>query len=72
MSAYGVLPETGRCKPLFGGVTMDERENQRRRSCWNRLWEVPAALVAVPVAVAAIVGVGTAPIWVPIVLMRRR
>jgi hypothetical protein len=69
MSAYGVLPETGRCKPLFGAVTMDARENERRRSCWNRLWEVPTAVVAVPITIGIIIGVATAPIWGPIVLL---
>ena len=69
MAAYGVLPETGRCKPLFGALTMDARENERRRSCWYRLWEVPAALVAVPVTVGVLVGVATAPIWAPLLLL---
>jgi hypothetical protein len=69
MSAYGVVPETGRCKPLFGGVTMDSRENERRRSCWNRAWEVPAAIVVVPIAVGVILAGATAPIWVPLVLL---
>ena len=71
LSAYGVAPETGRCKPLFGALTMDARENDRRRSCWNRLWEVPTAIVAVPIAVGVIVGAATAPIWAPILLLRR-
>lgn len=69
MSPYGVLPETGRCKPLFGGVTMDPRENERRRSCWNRLWEVPTAIVIVPIAVGVVVGAATAPIWAPLILL---
>lgn len=69
MSAYGVRPETGRCKPLFGAIAMDPRENERRRSCWNRLWEVPTALVAVPITAGIIVGVATAPIWAPLLLL---
>jgi hypothetical protein len=69
MAPYGVVPETGRCKPLFGGVSMDARENERRRSCWNRLWEVPTAIVVVPVAIGVIVAGATAPIWVPLVLL---
>lgn len=69
MAPYGIEPETGRCKPLFGGVTMDSRENERRRSCWNRLWEVPTAIVVVPIAVGVIVAGATAPIWVPLVLL---
>jgi len=69
MSPYGVLPETGRCKPLFGAVTMDARENERRRSCWNRLWEVPTAIVVVPITIGVIIGAATAPIWAPIFLL---
>jgi hypothetical protein len=71
MSAYGVRPETGRCKPLFGAITMDPRENERRRSCWNRLWEVPTAVVVVPITVGVIVAAATSPIWVPLVLLHR-
>jgi hypothetical protein len=70
MSAYSVAAETGRCKPLFGALTMDSRENERRRSCWNRLWEVPTAVVVVPVTVGVIVGLATAPIWGPLLLLR--
>jgi hypothetical protein len=70
MSAYGVEPETGRCKPLFGAATMNKDDDARRRSCWNRLWEVPAAIVVVPVAIVVVVGVATSPIWAPILLLR--
>ena len=69
MSAYAVAPETGGCKPLFGALTMDEHENERRRSCWNRLWEVPTAIVVVPVTIGVIVGLATAPIWGPLLLL---
>ena len=70
MSAYEVAPESGRCKPLFGALTMDNRENDRRRSCWNRLWEVPTAVVVVPLTVGVIVGLATSPIWAPLLLLR--
>ena len=69
MSAYGVEPETGRCKPLFGALTMDARENERRRSCWNRLWEVPTAVVVVPVAIGVIVGAATSAIGAPLLFL---
>ncbi|MFI5350055.1 MAG: hypothetical protein ACHQ2Z_10960 [Elusimicrobiota bacterium] len=69
MSAYTAEPETGRCKPLFGALTMDDRENERRRSCWNRLWEVPTAVVVVPLAIGVIVGLATAPVWAPLLLL---
>lgn len=66
MSAYPVAAETGRCRPLF---TLERDENARRRSCLNRLWEVPAALVVYPAGAAIIIGVGTAAIWVPLLLL---
>lgn len=53
------------CKPVF----RIERDPHERHSCWNRLWEVPAAIVVVPVAAAVIVGVATSPIWVPILVL---
>lgn len=58
--------DTGSCRPFFVSPSLDWGEGAPRHSCWNRLWEVPAALVAVPVALA----VFTAPIWGPIVLLR--
>lgn len=67
LSGFEVERETGRCRPLFPSV---DEEAQRRHSCWNRLWEVPAALVVYPVAVVLLVGAVTAPVWVPIVLLR--
>jgi len=70
MSAYGVKPETGRCKPLFGAAAMNPRDDERRRSCWNRLWEVPAAVAMAPIAAGVLVGAATAPIWLPILLLR--
>jgi hypothetical protein len=48
---------------------MDSCEGERRRSCWNRLWEVPAAVVVVPVALGVVVGLATAPIWGPLLLL---
>lgn len=53
--------DTGACKPLF--ILWDD--DVPKRSCWHRLWEVPAALVVVPTAL----GVITAPVWVPILLL---
>ena len=57
--------DTGSCRPFFVYPSRDWGEGAPRHSCWNRLWEVPAALVAVPVALAVL----TAPVWVPIVLL---
>ncbi len=57
--------DTGSCKPFFVKPSRDWGEGAARHSCWHRLWEVPAALVVAPVALAIV----TAPIWVPIVLL---
>ncbi|MEK7381684.1 MAG: hypothetical protein AAB262_00165 [Elusimicrobiota bacterium] len=66
MSAYAVAVETGRCRPLF---TLEREEDARRRSCWNRLWEIPAAIAVYPAAAAILIGAGTAAIWVPLLLL---
>ena len=57
---------TGSCRPFFIVPSLDWGTGAPNHSCWNRLWEVPAALVAVPVALAII----TAPVWVPIVVLK--
>lgn len=57
--------DTGSCKPFFVSPSRDWGEGAPRHSCWNRLWEVPTALVVAPIAL----GVVTAPVWVPIVLL---
>lgn len=56
---------TGRCKPWFVSPSRDWGEGAPKHSCWNRLWEVPTALVAAPAAL----GFLTAPVWVPLVLL---
>ncbi len=68
MTAYAIAPETGTCKTLFPFFRNEWLEDHRH-SCWNRLWEVPAAAIFYPVAAAGIIGVITAPIWVPILLL---
>lgn len=69
LSAYPIAAETGRCRPLFRLPEWDREEDARRHSCWNRLWEVPAALVAYPLGAAIIIGTGSAPVWVPLLLL---
>ena len=76
MSAYAVEPESGRCRPLLGPLLKDlssedweGQEANKRRSCWNRVWEVPTAIVAYPALVGIFVGFVTAPIWVPLLLL---
>lgn len=69
MSGYPVAAETGRCRPLLRAPSIEGDQEPRRHSCWNRLWEVPAALVAYPVGAALIIGGCTAPIWIPLLLL---
>ncbi|MBI5247785.1 MAG: hypothetical protein HY923_11460 [Elusimicrobia bacterium] len=59
-------PDTGSCRPFFIAPSLDWGSGAPKHSCWHRLWEVPAALVAVPVALAII----TAPVWLPIVVLK--
>lgn len=58
--------DTGRCKPWFVSPSRDWGEGAPKHSCWNRFWEVPTAIVVVPVALAIM----TAPVWAPIVLLK--
>lgn len=58
--------DTGKCKPWFVSPDRDWGQGAPKHSCWNRLWEVPAALIAAPIAIAIV----TAPIWVPIVVLK--
>ncbi len=58
--------DTGSCRPFFLSPALDWGAPAPKHSCWNRLWEVPVALVAVPLAL----GIMTAPVWVPVVLLK--
>ncbi len=58
--------DTGSCKPFFVSPSRDWGEGAPKHSCWHRLWEVPAALIAAPIALAIV----TAPVWVPIVVLK--
>jgi hypothetical protein len=58
--------DTGSCRPFFISPSLDWGAGAPRHSCWHRLWEIPVALVAVPLALAVM----TAPIWAPIVLLK--
>jgi len=68
MSHYAITPETGTCKPLLPFLIKDWEE-EKRHSCWHRVWEVPTAVVVYPTVAVVFVGVVTAPIWVPILLL---
>ena len=59
-----VKNDTGACRPWFVSPAKDWGEGAPKHSCWNLVWEVPAALVAVPLAL----GIITAPVWLPIIL----
>jgi hypothetical protein len=58
--------DTGNCKPWFVAPSRDWGDGAPRHSCWNRFWEVPTAIVVVPIALAIL----TAPIWAPILLLK--
>ena len=71
MTGYEVERSSGRCLPLFDAPTgFDDQDARPRRSCWNRLWEVPTAIVVIPVVVVVALGAVTAPIWAPILFLR--
>ena len=67
MTGYDVAPETGTCKSLFSWVQNEWLEN-KRHSCWHRVWEVPAAVVLYPSIAVIVIGAITSPIWVPLLL----
>ncbi len=58
--------DTGSCRPWFVSPSRDWGDGAARHSCWNLAWEIPVALVAVPLAL----GLVTAPVWAPLVLLR--
>lgn len=71
LSAYAIAPESGRCEPLFAPLS-DAWTAQKRRSCAHRIWEVPAALVAYPTIGAVVLGVATAPVWLPLLIFSKK
>lgn len=54
------------CRPFFVDPGVFSDAPPPRHSCWNLAWEITVAAVAVPLAI----GVFTAPVWVPILLLR--
>lgn len=64
------LKDPGGCRPLFMADPEEPRPDEGRRSCWNRLWEVPTALVVYPAVIVVLVGVATAPVWAPLLFLR--
>lgn len=58
-------PDTGGCRPFFVDSPLWSDAQPPKHSCWNLAWEIPVAIVTVPLAL----GVLTAPVWVPLVLL---
>lgn len=58
--------DTGSCKPWFVSPSRDWGDGAPRHSCFNLIWEIPTAIVVVPVALAIV----TAPVWAPILLLK--
>ena len=52
----------------FGNEGWDSGE-KKRHSCWNRVWEVPTAVVVYPAAVIILIGLVTSPVWLPLLLI---
>ncbi len=71
LSGYDIEPESGTCSPIFASLS-DAWAAEKRRSCAHRLWEVPAAIVAYPTLGVLIVGLATAPIWLPILILTKK
>ena len=62
--------ETGSCRPLLRYLTVEfDEDKDVRHSCWNRVWEVPAAIVLYPTAAVILAGAVTSPIWVPLIFV---
>ena len=68
LAGYDIAPETGTCKSLFAPFR-DEWLEPKRYSCWNRLWEVPAAAVVYASIGGVAIGLITSPIWIPLLLL---
>ena len=71
LSPYHVEPESGTCVSLFAPLS-DSWTAEKRRSCANRFWEVPAATVAYPVMAAVVLGIVTAPIWLSVLILSKK
>lgn len=61
-----VAAATGGCRPFFVDPGVFSDAPPANHSCWNLAWEVPVTVVVVPL----VLGVFTAPVWVPILLLR--
>jgi hypothetical protein len=64
------VKEGGSCRPLLRHLSMEfDEDKDVRHSCWNRVWEVPTAIVVYPAVVVIMIGVVTSPIWVPLLFL---
>ncbi len=71
LTAYRIEPESGTCTSLFSPLS-DSWTAEKRHSCAHRLWEVPAAAVAYPTIAVVVVGIATAPIWLPVLILTNK
>lgn len=71
LSAYNIAPESGTCVSLFAPLS-DSWTAEKRRSCAHRVWEIPAAVVAYPTMAVVVLGVVTAPIWLPVLILTKK
>lgn len=71
LSAYNIEPESGTCPSLFAALS-DSWTAEKRQSCAHRLWEVPAAIIAYPTIAVLALGIVTAPIWGPILILTKK
>ena len=62
--------DTGSCRPLLRHLELERDEHKDvRHSCWNRVWEVPTAVVVYPAVAVIMIGAITSPIWVPLIFL---
>jgi hypothetical protein len=55
MSSFDVEPAPVGCKILFPVFYSDKAVKERYVSCWNRAWEIPAFVIALPVFIVGAV-----------------
>lgn len=68
LKQYGIVPETETYRSLFAPFRNDWLED-KRHWCWHRIWEIPTAVVVYPSVVALAIGIVTAPLWGPLLLL---
>jgi hypothetical protein len=73
----------GGCRPLMAplikafdpdqwgrfGSEVWETKTDEKHSCWNRVWEVPTAVVVYPAVAGIMIILVSSPVWVPLLLL---